>query len=154
MRDAEAPRATPKLSLLLIALAVAMTACATPRGAEPDACDASWRSRDPQIVQPGGADERPVAIDCMRAMDRRRLRIGFTLPPGPDCYQLADVEVVESADAVSVTLLVSRRDDPSAGACAEEPQRVRTEIDLQAPVADRRLLDGSRAAGPSGTPAP
>jgi hypothetical protein len=34
-------------------------------------------------------------------------------------------------------------EDPNAGACADAPRVVVTEIDLAAPVDDRVLLDGS-----------
>ena len=121
-----------------------LAACATASGAETPLCDAGWRNRETRIVEPGGADERAVAIDCMRALERRRLRIGFTMPGGPDCQRLSRIDVVETADAVSVTVFVARSDDPSAGTCADEPQRVRTELDLQQSVGTRDLLDGSR----------
>ena len=123
-----------------------LTACVTASGADTPLCDAGWRSREARIVEPGGVDERAVAIDCMRSLERRRLRIGFTMPGGPDCHRLSRVDVVETADAVSVTVFVARTDDPTAGACADEPQRIRTEIDLQQAVGSRDLLDGSRAA--------
>ncbi len=123
-----------------------LTACAVASGAETPLCDATWRNRETRIVEPGGVDERAVAIDCMRSLERRRLRIGFTMPGGPDCHRVSRIDVVESADAVSVTVVVARSDDPTAGACADEPQRVRTEIDLQQAVGSRDLLDGSRGA--------
>jgi hypothetical protein len=53
------------------------------------------------------------------------------------------VELVESADAVSITLFSAVNDDPNAGACPEEPEMVVTELDLAAPVDDRQLLDGA-----------
>jgi hypothetical protein len=123
-----------------------LTTCAVASGAGTPLCDAGWRSRETRIVEPGGVDERAVAIDCMRSLERRRLRIGFTMPGGPDCHRLSRIDVVESADAVSVTVVVARSDDPTAGACADEPERVRTEIDLQQAVGSRDLLDGSREA--------
>jgi hypothetical protein len=78
----------------------------------------------------------------MRRVDEKRISIGFELPPGPDCYELAAVELVESADAVSVTLQVAPMTD-AGGACPTERARAVTEVDLQAPVGDRALLDGS-----------
>lgn len=125
-------------------LCALLVACAPATGAEAELCDASWRTRDAQILQPGGVEERPVAIDCMRSIERRRLRIGFTMPGGPDCYRLSRIDVVETADAVSVSLFLSRDDDPTAGACADDARRVRTELDLQQAVGSRTLLDGSR----------
>ena len=130
---------------LALLLCVPLAACPAAQGAPADLCDASWRTREAQIVEPGGEDERTVAIDCIRSIERRRLRIGFTLPGGPDCWRLSRVDVVETADAVSVTLFVSRSDDPTAGACAPEARPVRTEIDLQQAAGTRELLDGSLA---------
>jgi hypothetical protein len=75
----------------------------------------------------------------MHDVGMRRIRVGFTVPGGPDCLQLARVELVESADAVAVTLVGS----PVAGACPDEGTLAVTEVDLAAPVGDRVLLDGS-----------
>ena len=126
---------------------VLLTGCAVADGAPADLCDAGWRSRDSMIVEPGGVDEQPVAIDCMRALERRRLRIGFTMPPGPDCHRVSRIDVVETVEAVSVTVFLARNDDPNAGACSDEPRRVRTELDLQQAAGRRDLLDGSQEAG-------
>jgi hypothetical protein len=57
---------------------------------------------------------------------------------------LAGIGVVETGEAVSITLVLARNDDQAAGACPEAAVRATTEIELQAPVADRLLLDGSR----------
>jgi hypothetical protein len=133
-------------SAAALAFLLLLVGCAVAQGAPADLCDAGWRSRDTVIVEPGGADEQPVAIDCLRALERRRLRIGFTMPPGPDCHTVSRIEVVETADAVSVTVFLARRDDPNAGACPDEPRRVRTELDLQQAAGRRELLDGSRDA--------
>lgn len=132
-------RAAPALLLIL-----QLGACAPATGTSVGLCDASWRLRDAETVEPGGVDERAVPIECMRPIERRRVRIGFVMPPGPECHVLSRVDVVETADAVSVTLLVARRDDPNAGACSEAAHFARTEIDLQQAVGSRRLLDGSR----------
>lgn len=126
---------------LLVALLLA--ACVAPSGGPVDACDAGWGDVESRTVTPGGADPRAVPIECLLKVDDRRLRIGFLMPAGPSCYRLSAVEVVEGADAVSITLIASRDDNPAAGACPEEALRTTTEIDLAAPVADRLLLDGS-----------
>jgi hypothetical protein len=129
-------------------LCLPLVACATAEGAPAGPCDASWRTREAQIVEPGGMDERMVAIECVRSIEQRRLRIGFTMPGGPDCWRLSRIDVVETADAVSMTLFVAREDDAAAGACADEPRLVRTEVDLQQPAGSRELLDGSRPVAP------
>ena len=121
-----------------------LSACAMPAGDAVAECDATWREVDSVIVQPREAVSETVAIECMRRVDEKRVRIGFEMPAGPTCHVLSAIDVVEAADAVSFTLRVAAVDDPAAGACPEEPMRTATEIDLQAPVADRELLDGSR----------
>jgi hypothetical protein len=130
-------------SAALVALLLA--ACATPVGAAVPECDGSWREVESVIVTPATGGTRLVSIECIRRIDRNRVRIGFEMPPGPTCFSLADVDVVEAAGAVSFTLTVAADDDPTAGACPEQPTRSATEVDLQAPVADRALLDGSGA---------
>jgi hypothetical protein len=136
------------LALLVVVL---IGGCAVATGEPAPDCDASWREVESLIVTPSGEGRRPVALDCIRQIDDRRIRIGFRLPPGPDCWILGDYDLVETADAVSVTLFVARHDDPNAGACAPEARRATTEIDLQAPVADRTLLDGSGATDRAGS---
>lgn len=128
-------------SALLVALVLA--GCATPTGNAVPECDATWREVESVVVTPAAGDSETIAIDCMRRIDENRVRIGFLMPPGPTCYQLSAVDVVEAADVVAITLSVVPVDDPLAGACSEEETRTATEIDLQAPVADRELLDGS-----------
>lgn len=126
-----------------VLVVLALPACAAPIGEAVDVCDGSWREVESRIVIPGGESAEPVPIDCMRAIDERRVRIGFAMPPGPSCYRLSAIEVVEGADAVSITLLASADDNSAAGACPEEEMRTATEIDLQAAVDDRTLLDGA-----------
>jgi hypothetical protein len=130
-----------------LVLALLLGACATPAGRSVGECDASWRDVESVIVRPasGGSETETVPIDCMRRVDQKRVRIGFSMPPGPACYTLSGVDVVEAADAVSIALWVTAIADPAAGACPEEATRTATEIDLEAPVADRSLLDGSAA---------
>lgn len=95
------------------------------------------------VATGAGRDEMPLPIECIEEIQNRRLRLGFTLPAGPQCHVLHRVELVESADAVSITLIGAINDDPNAGACPEGNRMVITELDLAAPVDDRRVLDGS-----------
>lgn len=118
-------------------------ACTTPTGSERVGCNAEWLDTPPIIARADGIDEQPLAIECIEPIENRRVRIGFMLPAGPSCHLLQRVELVESAEAVSITLIGAVSDDPNAGACPEEARQVITEIDLQAPIADRALLDGS-----------
>ena len=120
-----------------------LAACAMPNGIAVEDCNTSWRGIDTLIATGASADQKPIPISCMRTVDEKRISIGFEMPPGPDCYELSSIELVESADAVSVSLFVSVIDD-IGGSCSPEPVRYVTEVDLQSPVADRTLLDGSR----------
>lgn len=58
------------------------------------------------------------------------------------CYALGDVEVVETADAITVTLYEGnmRGDDI---ACPDDAQHASVPIVLELPVGDRVLVDGS-----------
>jgi len=126
--------------------AVLLAACAMPVGEDRSGCGPEWLDVDPVVTSARGADESSLRIDCMHQIANRRVRVGFTLPAGPSCYLLRRVELLESADAISITLIGAIDDDPAAGACPEEPRRVATEIDVAAPIGDRTLLDGSGAA--------
>jgi hypothetical protein len=125
-----------------LAATLLLAACTAPSGVAVDECNTSWRGLDPQIVRGTAAERESVPIACILPIDDRRVMIGFELPPGPDCYELAAVELEESADAVAVTLAVSTIED-IGGSCPAEPIRTVTEVDLQSPVGDRILLDGS-----------
>ena len=106
-------------------------------------CNADWLEVPSVATQVGGVEERIIQSDCIEQIANRRLRIGFSLPGGPSCHVLSRVELLESAEAVSITLVAAVRDDPNAGPCPDETQMVVTEVDLASPVDDRRLLDGS-----------
>lgn len=124
-------------------MALLLAACAAPSGAPAETCDATWRGVDSVIARPAGGEAQPLAVTCIRQVDERRIRIGFSMPPGPTCYLLDAVQVAESADAVSVRLMVRPDEDPASGACADVPGRVTTEVDLQSPVEERALLDAA-----------
>lgn len=128
---------------------LAVTGCASPTGDERTGCNASWLEVRPVVTQPGGVDEQPLPIDCIEQIANRRLRIGLRLPAGPECRVLSRVELLESADAVSITVFGAVNEDPNAGACPEEARMVVTEVDLASPVDDRRLLDGSGGRSPA-----
>ena len=124
--------------------ALLLAGCAAPTGAPVAECDASWRFIESHILVELDGEPRTVPIECIRQAGLRRIRIGFMMPAGPDCFGISAIDVVESGDAVSVTLVLARNDDPLAGACPPGELRAATEIELQAPVADRALLDGSQ----------
>jgi hypothetical protein len=127
-----------------LAALLVLAGCASPTGAARNGCNADWLEVPAVAAQAGGgAEEQTLPVACIEQIANRRLRIGFNLPAGPTCHVLGRVELVESADAVSIKLVGAVNDDPNAGACPEEAQMVVTEVDLAAPVDDRRLLDGS-----------
>lgn len=123
-------------------VAGALVGCGTVTGAAVPECEAAWQDLEPSIVTQSDEQPIPVAVDCISEIDDERIRIGFTSPPGPSCHRLSDLRIAESADAVAVSVTVVAVDDPLAGACPDEPTRMMTEADLQAPVGDRMLLDG------------
>jgi hypothetical protein len=129
------------------AVVLILAACANPAGAERSGCGPDRRDAELVVTQPGGVNERPIPIDCMHGIANRRIRVGFTMPGGPDCHVLHRVELVESADAVEVTLIGATVDDPTAGACPTGSWIAVTEVDLAAPLEDRVLLDGADEAG-------
>lgn len=123
-------------------LVLALSACAVPSGEERRGCNADWLDAASVAATGTGVQPEALEIACIEGIANRRVRIGFTLPGGPDCHILQRVELIESADAVSITLIGAVNDDPNVGACAEEPRMVVTEVDVAAPLGDRLLLDG------------
>lgn len=129
-------------AVIPLILALCLAACGAVTGTPVPECDDSWAELDAVILVPDEeAEAIPVAIACMSEIDDERIRIGFEAPAGPSCHQLSLLEINESADAVAVSVAVVAVNDPLAGACPDEPVRMVTEADLQAPVGDRALLD-------------
>jgi hypothetical protein len=126
-----------------LAVVLALAACAAPSGTERAICAAEWLEIPAVVAQDGGVSEMSLPIACIAQISSRRVEVGFMLPAGPDCHLLQRVELDESADAVSITLIGAVNADPNAGTCPEEARMVLTEIDLAAPVDERTLLDGS-----------
>jgi len=126
-----------------VAVLLVLGACAAPSGDERRGCNAEWLDAPAVAATGTGVETDALEIACIERVANRRLQLGFTLPGGPDCHVLRRIELLESADAVSITLIGAVNDDPNTGACPEEPRMVVTEMDLAAPVADRVLLDGS-----------
>ncbi len=125
---------------------VLLSGCAAPVGEDRSGCRAEWQEVEAVAATGRGVDEESLPVECIHQIANRRVRVGFVLPAGPTCHVLRRVELVESAEAVSITLFGAVRDDPGAGFCPEEPRQAVTEIDLAAPVDDRALLDGSTAS--------
>jgi hypothetical protein len=86
-----------------------------------------------------GEEERPLAIDCWRELDSERIELWFSYPDGSGCWQLSSLELRESADAISISLRAS-----PAPICTVDPgTESLTQIELQAPLGDRDVLDAS-----------
>ena len=117
----------------LLAASALLVACTAVTGRPAEDCDGTWRGVESVIAVRGDGEAEPLAVTCMREIDEKRIRIGFTMPPGPSCYVLEAVQVAESADAVSVRLMVRLDDNPASGACPDNPGPLTTEVDLQAP---------------------
>ena len=77
--------------------ALLLTACGGPSGVAVEECDTSWRGIEARIVTSGTVERQTVPIACMRAVDERRISIGFEIPPGPDCHEVA--AIVEQSKA-------------------------------------------------------
>jgi hypothetical protein len=133
-----------RIGMTATGLALLLSACARPGGAAVEFCGPDWQGVEPVIVTASDVQATAVPIECIRRIGEARVRIGFEMPPGPECHQLAAVEIDEAAESVSLTVMVARVDDPLAGACAPRGTRTTTEVDLQAPIAERQVLDGSR----------
>lgn len=129
--------------LTVTVVAAALAGCAV-SGAPLTECEGSGASeREPVIVRPpAAADEvRPLTIDCWREVGRERLELWFSYPAGAGCWVLSSAVLRESADAISITLAAI-----PAPVCADGAgSGMLTQIELQAPVDDRAVLDGGGA---------
>lgn len=129
--------------LLLAALAVGLVACATPEGTPLEVCGEDW---EPVIAaDPRAMTNRPqtIAIECYTVTGTSRLELGFLMPPGPDCFQVELVEVIESDEAVSLELRVGGVAD-RLGACPPDEIAWSMLVELNGPVGDRQVLDAAR----------
>ena len=76
-----------------IAVLLFLAACAMPTGVAVEECNTSWRGIDPLIATGAAADQQTIPISCIRTVDEKRISIGFEMPPGPDCYELASIDL-------------------------------------------------------------
>jgi hypothetical protein len=132
-----------RAAVAVFVAAVALAGCEV-NGAPVPECEGSGaEDREVAIVRPPAStdEERPLAIECWREVGRERIELWFSYPAGPDCWQLSSAELRESAQAISITLAAAPApiciDDAGSGTL--------TQIELQAPVGDREVLDGSGA---------
>jgi hypothetical protein len=138
-------RAMPVLAAVLAALAAG---CGGPQGAPvPECPPAAMIGLESVAADPVDGAEEMIPINCWR-LERggrlRRVAVVFTLPGAAGdagCQRLARVGLVESAEAVAITLSVARVSAP----CPSAPEQRVTTVELQAPLDGRRVLDGGRA---------
>ena len=127
-------------ALVTATLVIGLAGCATPEGRPIEVCGDDWEpliSADPQAMtnQP-----QTIPIECYEVTGTSRLELGFLMPPGPDCFNVDLVEVIEGSEAVSLELRVGGVAD-RLGACPPEPIPWSVLVELNAPVADRQILD-------------
>lgn len=128
---------------VLAALVIGMSACVAPVGAPVPECDPSW---EPDVVDGGGVvtgNLDTIPIDCYQVIGERRLQVGITMPPGPECYAVDFVEVIEDDEAISLEARIGTLNNPLGGACPSEAFVWGVLVELNGPVADRRVLDAA-----------
>ncbi|MBW3612885.1 MAG: hypothetical protein KY392_03375 [Chloroflexi bacterium] len=132
---------------LFACLLIGLSACVAPAGAPVPECDRSW---EPVVVDGGGVvtgNLDTIAIDCYQVTGERRLQVGVTMPPGPECYAVDFVEVIEDDEAISLEVRIGTINNPLGGVCPPEAFAWGVLVELNEPVADRRVLDA--ATGPA-----
>lgn len=129
-------RSAPMLAVLLLGMA----ACASPQGTPVPECVADF---EPVFAAtPRAMTDRPesIPVECYRITGDARIEVGFVMPPGPQCFAVESVEVVESPDAVSVELRVGGIIDP-LGPCPEQELPWSVLVELNTPIEGREVLD-------------
>lgn len=129
---------------LVVALALTLVGCASPQGTPVPLCADDF---EPVLqAKPRAMTDRPqsIPIECYRITGNARIEVGFIMPPGPQCFAVDTVEVVESPDAVSLELRVGGIIDP-LGACPLEELPWSVLVELNSPIEGREVLD---AVGP------
>jgi hypothetical protein len=127
-----------------VALALMLlVACVAPHGAPIEECGPGW---EPDIVDgPPGTTGFPftLSIECYTVIAERRLQVGFFMPPGPECYAVSVVEVIEDGDAISLEVRVAEARSPLTGACPPDELAWNATVELNQPIDGRRVLDAS-----------
>jgi hypothetical protein len=139
-------RAAPRAALLL---ASALVACAAGGDApvSHDAAGAASGAQEPQpvLVTPrGGLEElQPYPFEEATPIgDGRTLRVRFWGGVAP-CFLLGAAEVVETREAVTVTLFTGSDPAQADAVCIEIAVLMATDVRLAAPLGGRRVRDGA-----------
>jgi hypothetical protein len=125
---------------LLAPLVLLLAGCATPQGTPVPLCASDF---EPVFeATPRAMTDRPesIPVECYRVTGNARIEVGFIMPPGPDCFAVESVEVVESPDAVSLELRVGGIIDP-LGACPVQEVLWSVLVELNGPIEGREVLD-------------
>jgi hypothetical protein len=130
---------------VLAALVLALAGCVTPQGTPVPECGPDFAP----VLEgtPRAMTDRPesIPVECYRVTGNAQIEVGFTMPPGPQCYQVESVEVTESDDAISLELRVGGIID-RLGACPEEEILWSVLVVLNNPIGDREVLDAIGSA--------
>ena len=134
-------RADPRSVAASVAVAVVVLAGCRPSGEPVPECVGEGEGRWVAIVRPGlpTEGERPLAIECWREVGPERIELWFSVPAGSECWELSAVDLRESGDAIAVSLAAV----PAAVCQGDVGTEGLTQIELQAPVDDRAVLDGT-----------
>lgn len=133
----------PSRAIGALFIALLLAGCVTPEGAPVPECGPDW---EPEIVDgPPGTTGFPesVPIECYLPIAEHRIQVGFFMPPGPTCYAIDAVEVIEDDEAFSLLVRVAEARSPFGGACPPEELAWGATVELNRPVAGRRVLDAS-----------
>lgn len=133
-----------RTSAVLLIAALVLAGCIVPSGGPIPSCGDDWQ---PTTVEGGTVvtgNLQTLPIECYRVTAERRLELGILMPPGPDCYAVDYVEVVEDAEAVSLEVRIGTISNPLGGACPPESFPWGVPVELNQPIGERRILDASR----------
>jgi hypothetical protein len=122
-------------------LVAALAGCGLGGAPVPECQGSGAEERIVAIVSPPRStdEQRPLTIECWREIGSERIELWFSYPAGSDCWQLASAELRESAEAIAISLAATQ-----APVCTVDPgAETLTQIELQAPVGDREVLDAS-----------
>jgi hypothetical protein len=97
-----------------------------------------------ELTEPHPGMAQPIPTPWVKATPQgsRTLLVRFWSGVEP-CYVLDRVEVEESDERVTITLFVGSDPEADAVACIELAQLKAVKVSLEAPVGDRKVIDGA-----------
>jgi hypothetical protein len=130
--------------LATLALALVLSACVSPQGAPIEECGPDFQADVTETPATITGPARTISIQCYRVIAERRLEIGFVMPPGPECFAVDHVDVIEDAESLSLELRIGPIRNPLGGACPEVEFVWATPVELNRLYDGRQVLDASR----------